>query len=560
MRRPARRLFTLCSALSVMALPLALAGCTWPSRPAAAEGTHADTTTATPAMATTAPATTAPAVPAPPDDEYAKVYDLWWASVEAELKDGRSILFGNWTHACYLADRARQHLPFLREKLEQNGFTVMILEHSDLNAEVQRLYGYADGLYGRRRNWLRFLAGDVPAARAGGEARQGEADAEPRGRTPEDSLVAYEFDVPPRGWTVLAFSPDGDRLAVAEEKTVRLRDGKTGRPLDLSIHHGNQVQRVTFSPDRKRIVTVTHGAIHFWDAATGKPARPDFKFDPLLEVVGFTPDGKRVLLLRQEAQLVDLNTGKSVLPPLRHATPKAKSKRRLSPWLRAATTPQSYLYTAILSPDGTKVLTSGSDETARLWDAATGEALLPPMPHHGAAGERSPPIFSEDGTRVFTIGPREGDHAGIVWDVATGREIARLGKHPIGNRVTHAAFSPNGKRVATGGSNSRCHVWDAATGKPATRWLRIAGDEVWRVSFSPDGRKLLVEDRDLNAGIQFLFDATSGEKLHSTNDTYGAFSPDGELLLTIDYEDGIVRAWDLRKLDELDAAERANGR
>lgn len=378
--------------------------------------------------------------------------------------------------------------------------------------------------------------------------------------TPKDPLVAYEFNVPRRGWTSLAFSPDGDRLAIADEKTVRFRDGRTGQPLDLSVRHENHIRRVTFSPDRKRIVTVTHdGAIHFWDAATGKPAEPDFKFDPLLEVVEFTPDGKRVLLLRHEAQVLDLSTGKVVLPPLRHPTPKAKSTDRVLSWLAGAATPQSFLHTATLSPDGTKLLTSGSDETARLWNAATGEPLLPPMPHHGAAGERSPPIFSADGARVFTVGPAGGDHAGVVWDAATGREIARLGKHPWGNRVAHAAFSPDGKRVATGGRNGHCaRVWDADTGKPVTRSLGIVGEEASRVAFSPDGRKLLVDDK--NAGMQFLFDATSGEELHSTADAYAAFSPDGGLLLTLDSEDGVVRAWDLRKLDELHAAERPNRR
>jgi WD40 repeat protein len=369
--------------------------------------------------------------------------------------------------------------------------------------------------------------------------------------TPEDPVVAYEFDVPRRGWTLLAFSPDGGRLAIADEKTVRFRDGKTGQPLDLSIRHENRILRVSFSPDRRRIVTVTDGAIHFWDAATGEPAGPDFKFDALLKVVEFTPDGKRVLLLRHEAQLVDLSTGKAVLPPLRHPTPKAKPRGWLSSWLGGAGNPQPFLDTATLSPDGTKVLTSGSDETARLWDAATGEALLPPMPHHGVD---SPPIFSADGTRVFTIGPDGGDHAGVVWDVATGREIARLGKHSWSNRIVHAAFSPDGKRVATGGAHGHiARVWDADTGKPVGRSLPIVGEEARRVSFSLDGRKLLVYDKD--AGMQFLFDATSGEKLQSTNDAYAEFSPDGELLLTLDYEAGIVRALDLRKLDELIAAE-----
>ncbi len=38
------------------------------------------------------------------------------------------------------------------------------------------------------------------------------------------------------------------------------------------------------------------------------------------------------------------------------------------------------------SPDGKTILTGSQDKTARLWDAATGRPIGPPMPHFGDSG------------------------------------------------------------------------------------------------------------------------------------------------------------------------------
>ena len=39
------------------------------------------------------------------------------------------------------------------------------------------------------------------------------------------------------------------------------------------------------------------------------------------------------------------------------------------------------VWSAQFSPDGQRVVTASADKTARLWDAATGEAIGEPMKH-----------------------------------------------------------------------------------------------------------------------------------------------------------------------------------
>ena len=64
------------------------------------------------------------------------------------------------------------------------------------------------------------------------------------------------------------------------------------------------------------------------------------------------------------------------------------------------------------SPDGKTVITGSEDNTARLWDAATGRPLGPPLTHQG---EVRAVAFSPDGKTVIT-GSR--DKTARLWDVA----------------------------------------------------------------------------------------------------------------------------------------------
>jgi WD40 repeat protein len=66
--------------------------------------------------------------------------------------------------------------------------------------------------------------------------------------------------------------------------------------------------------------------------------------------------------------------------------------------------------TVSFSPDGSRVLTTSTDRTARVWDVQTGQPVGEPMTHGGAVNSAS---FSPDGTRVVTA---SRDNTARVWN------------------------------------------------------------------------------------------------------------------------------------------------
>jgi eukaryotic-like serine/threonine-protein kinase len=110
--------------------------------------------------------------------------------------------------------------------------------------------------------------------------------------------------------------------------------------------------------------------------------------------------------------------------------------------------------------------------------------------------------------------------------------------------VLHAAFSPDGSRVATAGDDGMVFVRDARTGRPLGPGMRHP-NAVTRVAFNGDGSRLLTAGAE---GAARLWNAESGEQvlpawMHDGPVTYAAFSADGRRVVTCG-RDKTARIWD----------------
>jgi WD40 repeat protein len=203
----------------------------------------------------------------------------------------------------------------------------------------------------------------------------------------------------------------------------------------------------------------------------------------------------------------------------------------------------SWLSSVAISRDG-KLLLTGGDNTARLWDVATGAEL---RVFKGGKGQVYSVAFSPDGQLVLT-GNEDG--TARLWNAASGRKLQEFAGHS--DRVTSVAFSPDGEYVVTGSDDETARLWDAETGAELRVLKGHSNNWVSSVAFSPDGKYVVTGSGDETAR---LWDAETGAELrvlkgHSDSVVSVAFSPNGQHVVTGSM-DITARLWDVERGVEL---------
>ena len=81
------------------------------------------------------------------------------------------------------------------------------------------------------------------------------------------------------------------------------------------------------------------------------------------------------------------------------------------------------------------------------------------------------------------------DQTARVWDAQTGQPLTEPLRHA--SKVVSAQFSPDGKRVVTASDDRTARVWDAQTGQPLTEPLQTRRVASFSAQFSPDGKRVV---------------------------------------------------------------------
>ncbi|MGW2584599.1 nSTAND1 domain-containing NTPase [Streptomyces virginiae] len=400
----------------------------------------------------------------------------------------------------------------------------------------------------------------------------------------------------------VAFAPDGRTLATAgSDGTVILRRVADRRTIATFTLPG-RVRAVAFSPDGSTLAaTSTDGPARLWDTSAGGGGGTPLPASTAgARAVAFAPDGRSLAVAGADGTIglwdTAGNHGASAsltghtgrVNALAYAADgrtlvSAGADRTVRLWdvagrrTTATLTGHSDDVNGVAyTPDGTTVVSAGGDGTTRLWDVAGGRAVATLAGHtdyvlgvavdsrgallatagfdtsvvlwdlRGSALTSRPfteiwdAAYSPDGKRLATA---EADHAVRLWDVAERRVVATFEGHS--ETVFSVAFSPDGRTLASAGSDGTIRLWDTgAGGEPAV--LTGQGGTVFSVAFSPDGRTLASAGSD---GAVRLWDVAGRRPLailagHTDFVDDVVFSPDGRTLASAG-DDLTIRLWDV---------------
>jgi eukaryotic-like serine/threonine-protein kinase len=296
--------------------------------------------------------------------------------------------------------------------------------------------------------------------------------------------------------TTLAFHPDGRFLATGcrdEQARLFAVPGHAAGPLWPPVAHLQAAIRPAFYPvysspplfvdDGRGLITYggkrgltlraaeTGAEVRMIDSPglAGRAPEQDGQYPVRFAATEVSPDGRYLAALGYQSprvRLFEVATGRPVGPVLEH---------------------KDTVFSVAFSPDGRMLLTGSTDNTARLWTVPGGEPLARPLDLHRPVKAVA---FAPHGRSLAT---QDGN---LVRLWALPEEGVPMVRVPVDGKFSFAALSPDGALAIPTGLTftpalalQSTRTSRVATGEPVGPALRPGG-RIVDAAFSPDGRSV----------------------------------------------------------------------
>ena len=303
--------------------------------------------------------------------------------------------------------------------------------------------------------------------------------------------------------------------------------------------HRSKVTSVAFSPDGNYIVSgssYTNPTLRLWKAGSKWPIRTFWeKVSRVVYSVAFSPDGKHIVLggpqgpieLREteSGQLVRIFEGRC----------------------------NSSTYSVAFSPDGKYIVSGSGDNIYRafsnlialelpvaleLWEVESGRLV-----YTYEEGESANSVaFSPDGKHIVS---GWSDSTLKLWETESGQHVHTFKGHK--GEVKSVAFSSDGKYMISGSFDKTLKLWETGSNR-LVRTFKGHESYVNSVAFSPCGSYIISGSRD---NTLKLWETGSGQLVHTFEGHKDhvnsvAFSPDSKYIVS-GSSDNTLKLWGLVK-------------